>query len=395
MTPDRQTPPPSRPGRTEPWRIERMVQRVPAHLGESTREPVSPWIVIAGMILLIMVSCGVLVILLNVPERLKAFSAPAVPTATRTPRIVTPAVTNVPPTPPPPTPTPGPTAVTTKYKVKAGDTLSSISAQFRVPIDAIKSANGMTNDFLRVGDEILIPKATPTPPGGPAPTQPPSGDAAPLITISTPTALALSASPSAAAPAITPGTVRHTVKSGDTLISIAATYGSTVAAIKAASQLDGDFLSIGQNLIVPIGAWTPTAAAAAAPPTATPTAQFAYAAPNLMYPDDSESLRGKTAAPTFMWTSVGTLKQDEYYQIRIEYSVDGVKKPPVTSQLKGTSYKLDPSVYPGASASGTEFVWSVIVVKVPSVSNLQARAEATGSGPAVSAPGETRKFRWY
>lgn len=396
MTPDRQTPPPSRPGRTEPWRIERMVQRVPAHLGETTREPVSPWIVIAGMVLLVMVSCGVLVILLNVPERLKAFSAPAVPTATRTPRIVTPAVTNIPPTQPPPTPTPGPTAVTTKYKVKSGDTLSSISAQFRVPIDAIKAANGMTNDFLRVGDEILIPKATPTPSGGAVPTQPSSGDVAPPVTLSTPTALALAASPTAAAPENTPGMVRYTVKAGDTLISIAATNGSSVAAIKSATQLDSDFLKIGQTLIVPVGAWTPTATPVAAlVPAATPTAQFAYAAPNLMYPDEGESLRGKTAAPTFMWTSVGTLKPDEYYQIRIEYSADGVKKPSITSQLKATSYKLDPSLYPGASASGTEFRWSVVVVKLPTLSSSRIATDVTGSGIAISAPGEIRQFRWY
>lgn len=393
MTPDRQTPPTARPGRTEPWRIERMVQRVPAHLGETTPQPVSPWIVIGGIILLIMVSCGVLVILLNVPERLKALSVPAVPTATRTPRIVTPAVTNVPATQPPPTPTAGPTPVTTKYKIKSGDTLSSISAQFRVPIEAIKAANGMTNDFLRIGDEILIPKATPTPVGAvaPDPFVSPVAVAPSGPQLSTPTAMALVASPTAA-PVNTPGTARHTVKSGETLISIAAFYGSTVANIKSASNIDSDFLSIGQVLIVPIGDWVPTVAAASAPPPATPTAQFAYALPNMMYPDDGESLRGKAAAPTFMWTSVGTLKADEYYRIRIDYSIDGVKKPSITALLKATSYKLDPAAYPGPNASGTDFSWIVTVVKQ---APLPPNADAIPGGTPLSPPGAFRNFKWY
>ena len=102
MTPDRQTPRPSRPGRTEPWRVERMVQRVPAHLGETTPQPVSPWIVVAGVVLLIMVSCGVLAVLLDIPARLAGLGVQSVPTPTATPRVVTPAVTILPATLPPP-----------------------------------------------------------------------------------------------------------------------------------------------------------------------------------------------------------------------------------------------------------------------------------------------------
>src|SRR5512142_2429143 len=134
MTPETPTPPPSRPGRTEPWRIERMVQRVPAHLGENTAEPVSPWVVIAGIVLLALVSCGVLAFLLNVPDRLGAFGAAVQPSRTPTLRLVTPAVTILAPTQVLATATTVATAIPVKYKVKSGDSLIAIAAKYNVTV---------------------------------------------------------------------------------------------------------------------------------------------------------------------------------------------------------------------------------------------------------------------
>lgn len=386
MTPDRPTSPPSRPGRTEPWRIERMVQRVPAHLGETTREPVSPWIVIAGLVLLILVSCGVLFVLLDVPSRLAGLGFRAQPTATRTPRVVTPGVTILPPTPAPPTPTAGPTAVTTKYKVKAGDTLSSISARYHISIEAIKIANGMTNDTVRIGDELTIPLPTPTPPGGAF---------VPQLPASTPTALSLQSPPSSGAPAASPGVVRHTVSRGDTLISIAAAYGSSVDGIRLANQLPNDFLSIGQVLDVPLGAWTPTVVPTmVAMITPTPTAQFAYAAPNLQWPPDNQVLRGSGGAPTLEWLAPASLKSGEFYVVHIDYTANG-KKQSIVAQIKqGNSYALKATDYPGPNASGTEFSWYVLIVN--SGPSGQARAEVQNPQVlASSPPSETRTFIWY
>jgi len=82
----------------------------------------------------------------------------ASPTATRT---KTPTATRVPPTatkPPPVT-----------YVVQFGDNLTLIAEKFRVSIEAIVIANGLSDSELIREDQILIiPTGTPTPPVPPA-----------------------------------------------------------------------------------------------------------------------------------------------------------------------------------------------------------------------------------
>lgn len=395
MTPDRPTPP-SRPGRSEPWRIERMVQHVPPHLGETTRQPVSPWIVIAGAVLLIVVSCGVLFVLLNVPDRLRALGAPAAPTATRTPRVVTPAVTVVPTIAVPSSPTPGPTAATVKYKVKQNDTLSGISTRYRVSVDAIKAANGLTGDMLHIDQELIIPLPTPTPSGGAQAPQPTAAEVvAQLPVLSTPTAISLLPSPPAPSPATTPGTITYSVTQGDTLGSIAANYGSTVDAIKSANRLTSDMLSIGQALIVPVAMRTPTPATVAlVPRPPTPTAQFAYAAPNLLFPGEGEDLSGKTL--TFGWTAPATLKAGDHYVLHIEYRFDGQNKSFVKDAGQATSYSLKPADVPGAGAGATDFQWYVVIVNQSADASTQVRADLVpGSGGTLSPSSEVRTFGWH
>jgi len=387
MTPDRPNPPPpSRPGRSEPWRVERMVQRVPAHLGETTREVVSPWIMVAGVALLILVVCAVLFILLGGGTRLGLGATSATATPTRSPRTPTPAVTILPVTLPAPSPTVGPTAATVKYKVKAGDSLIAIAAKYKVTVQAIMTANGLKDDNIRIGEELIIPLPTPTP--RPATNPPP---AAP----STPTPLSMQSPPTPATPAETPGVIRHIVKRGDTLIGIAGIYGATVDAIRLANQLDGDMLSIGQELIVPVGAWTPTATLAPiVNTTATPTAQFVYAQPNLLWPPDKYILRGKSDAPTLSWASPATLKPNEFYVVHVEYVAGNDRKVlPSLTVKQGTSIKLDPTVYyPGANPNGTQFSWYVVVV------SQAASARSPNSAPqtfAQSPASPTWMFVWY
>ncbi|MSQ61660.1 MAG: LysM peptidoglycan-binding domain-containing protein [Dehalococcoidia bacterium] len=48
-----------------------------------------------------------------------------------------------------------------------------------------------------------------------------------------------------------PGTQRHTVKLGDTLVSIASQYGVTVDTLKQANGLSSDLIQVGQELTVP------------------------------------------------------------------------------------------------------------------------------------------------
>lgn len=96
---------------------------------------------------------------------------------------------------PTPTPTELPTATmsaaestraackTLDYTVQENDTLSSISLNYAVPVDAIRTFNGLVNDTVRFGQKITIPlcqrAATPGP--SPTPTLPPPYPAANLL----------------------------------------------------------------------------------------------------------------------------------------------------------------------------------------------------------------------
>jgi LysM repeat protein len=56
------------------------------------------------------------------------------------------------------------------YRVKLGDTLYDISIEYGTTVDAIKEANGLESNQLRVGQELVIPVGTTTPSPAPTPT---------------------------------------------------------------------------------------------------------------------------------------------------------------------------------------------------------------------------------
>ncbi len=100
----------------------------------------------------------------------------------------------------------------TTYTVKSGDSLWSIANRYNTTVDALKSANNLTSNSLSIGQVLRIPTSTGT----------------------------------------TPSTgTTYTVKSGDSLWSIANRYNTTVNAIKSANNLTSDALSIGQVLQIP------------------------------------------------------------------------------------------------------------------------------------------------
>ena len=77
------------------------------------------------------------------------------PTATPTPKPTS--TSTATPTPSPTVaPTPTPTAVR-KYTVVSGDTLTKIAAKFAVTVTAIKQANNLTSDTIKLGQVLLIP----------------------------------------------------------------------------------------------------------------------------------------------------------------------------------------------------------------------------------------------
>lgn len=132
---------------------------------------------------------------------------------------------------------PAPAAANATHAVAKGDSLWSIARKYGITVDELAAANQLAKSAtLRLGQQIVVPaKAAP-----PAP----ETDAANT----------------------------YEVKSGDTLGGIARRHGTTVGALRAASNLSGDGLRVGQKLVIPGNAVPLSASAVATPVAAAPRA---------------------------------------------------------------------------------------------------------------------------
>ena len=144
-----------------------------------------------------------------------------------------------------PNPLPEPTILTgagpppqgTTYTVQAGDTLSSIAAQFGATVEAIVQANAIADPTrLEVGQVLIIPEA------GAPPRDVLGATAEPPTT------------PQAG------GQQTYTVQAGDNAAAIADSFGITVDELAAANTTTVDDLrdlEVGETLVIPAPAATP------------------------------------------------------------------------------------------------------------------------------------------
>lgn len=375
----------------EPWRIERMVQRVPAHLGEENG--FSPWLVVGAVAVVALVG-GLLLFFSGLPQQGAAPAPAAGQTRSRTPRPTNLVVITATPPARTATSTPRPTPFTIEYTVKSGDTLIDIANKYNVTVDEIQSINNLTGTIIRPGDKLRIPQPAPTPkPGAVAqnPTSPPTASATPTpagSAFNTPTLIPQAAGQTTAqatTPTPTAGVVVYYVQTGDTLGSIAKTFGTTVEAIQGINHMTGVNIRAGQPITIPVGAWTPTPTPTRGePPTVTSTPRFSYTAPALLSPGAGAELTGSAV---FQWTAVGVLPDSAAYIVSLKYDDGGTVMTRAYDAGRATSYRLDTP--PGEP--GTTYTWYVVVVR------------STGCGPAspdatqpcaVSPPSETRTFTW-
>lgn len=96
------------------------------------------------------------------------------------------------------------------YTVQRGDSLYSIAGKLGTTVDALKKANNLTSNLLSIGQVLKVPTPEDEQMG-----------------------------------------ITYTVKSGDSLYSIAREFNTTVDAIKTANNLTSNLLSIGQVLSIP------------------------------------------------------------------------------------------------------------------------------------------------
>lgn len=96
------------------------------------------------------------------------------------------------------------------YTIKSGDTLTSIAARFGTTVEQLVKWNRIPNpDFIQAGHRLIVAKAD------------------------------------------SPQETYYTVKSGDTLTSIAARFGTTVEKLVKWNRIPNpDFIKVGQRLVV-------------------------------------------------------------------------------------------------------------------------------------------------
>jgi LysM repeat protein len=207
-------------------------------------------------------------------------------TATET-ATITPTETDIPTATLIPTETPLPPL---DYTVRNGDTCGIIASTFGVSVQSIIVLNQLSSQcFVSVGQALKIPYPTPTP-------KPP------------PTAVPNEATQTAQACEKVP----YTVQANDTLSSIAANYNVPQDAIKFYNGLASDNVFLGTTIIIPLCERFATPG-----PTPTATLPPPYAAPPLLLPADGAAFTLANDVVTLQWASIGTLRDDESYQVTI------------------------------------------------------------------------------
>lgn len=218
------------------------------------------------------------------------------PTATPTVTLtITPSATPTAVTPTP-TDTPLPTATPQTYIVKSGDTCAGIALTFGVSIQSIVLLNNLSAacDVFE-GDTLFIPQPTPT--------------ATPLPTSTL--------SPEEATQAAC-GTDTYVVQPNDTLSSISNAYNVPMAVIQEYNGLPSETVFSGMTLIIPLCERFPTPG-----PSPTPTLPPPYPAPNLLLPPDGARFIQSGETVTLQWATVGTLLENEAYQVSVVDFTDG------------------------------------------------------------------------
>ncbi|MDO5532637.1 LysM peptidoglycan-binding domain-containing protein [Sutterella sp.] len=161
------------------------------------------------------------------------------------------------------------------HAVRSGESLFSIARRYGVTVDELRMTNRLSGNTIRAGQRLRIPAAGVetsdtviyTVRSGDTLSSIASRYGVSVQKLRRQNRLTSSAlrvgdrleipeedapkAPPMPATSASPGTAEHVVRSGDTLSGIAGRYGTTVAKLRAANGLRGSNLSIGQRLVIP------------------------------------------------------------------------------------------------------------------------------------------------
>ena len=153
-----------------------------------------------------------------------------------------------------------------KYVVKSGDSLYSIAKKFNISIEELKAANNLNSNLLNINQVLTIPSVTTNPePGNYTIYTVKSGDSLykiandndisvdEIIDYNNLSSTNLNIGQKILIPnkSTQSNTTTYTVKSGDSLYSIANKYNTTVNEIMNLNNLSSNILSIGQKILIP------------------------------------------------------------------------------------------------------------------------------------------------
>jgi membrane-bound lytic murein transglycosylase D len=126
--------------------------------------------------------------------------------------------------------------------VRKDETLAAVAKKLSVSRSDLAEANYLSSKArLQTGQQLIIPRAPTLLAARTEPTPSPASDA----TVASRT---IEAPAAEQAPVRT--TTTHRVARGETLVSIAKRYGTTVALIKELNNLSGNVIRVGQRLVI-------------------------------------------------------------------------------------------------------------------------------------------------
>lgn len=219
------------------------------------------------------------------------------------------------------------------YTVRGGDTCGGIAVAFSVSVQSIVVINNLpATCIISEGQVLKIPFPTPTP--APPPTDIPNEE--------TQTAQACEK-------------IIYTVQANDTLSSISANYNVPQDAIKFYNGLSSDAVFLDQPLVIPLCERFATPG-----PTPTATLPPPYPAANLLLPADGAAFTLANDVVTLQWASIGTLRDNEAYQVTIEDVTSGQARR-ITENVTDTKFIVPTSFRPNDNLAHVMRWWVTTV----------------------------------
>ncbi|NDJ54482.1 MAG: LysM peptidoglycan-binding domain-containing protein [Chloroflexi bacterium] len=336
-----------------------MTSRIQFDLSNLSRQQLA---LIAGAFALVIGAVALLFVVLGSPSG----DAPTEETAERSPSPTSEPTVSPSPTTfstlEPEAPTAGPTPTLEPYShvVQDGETLGFIIQLFGYTsldiIDEVLRLNGLASDVsIQVGQELLIPRQTPTPGPSATATRPITGGAGGgAASTQDPTGCSFDNR----CPSLDGSYWIHEVSEGETVAGIAFAYEVRLQDVLQSNFSPSDeFISPGEILYIQIlVTLTPTLTPTGGPDsTATPTPTLSP--PSLLAPYEGQQV-GRNEDVILQWVAVRPLEPGQHYLVVL---VNAATDEEFRATTRSNIYRLPDDLRPGPTQS-IDYRWQVVII---------------------------------